>query len=143
MAHGHLSTEEFFIKLSALLDSNREKGHGSIYLTQKRMTFSTDSASSTPAKVADDPLWDTHPENPLSVIVRASNSKSSKAKDGSRNNIPKTKFSTIVQPDALDGFYARYAETCKAGMSALKKRDRTKRKKDKRKKAKTGGEKKT
>jgi len=143
MAQGHLSTEEFFTKLSALLESNREKGHGSIYLTQKRMTFSTDSAPSTPAKVADDPLWDTHPDNPLPVIVRASNSKSSKAKDGSRKNISKTKFSTIVQPDALDGFYARYAETCKAGMSALKKRDRTKRKKDKRKKAKTGGEKKS
>jgi len=143
MAQGHLSTEEFFTKLSALLESNREKGYGSIYLTQKRMTFSTDSAPSTPAKVADDPLWDTHPDNPLPVIVRASNSKSSKAKDGSRKNVPKTKFSTIVQPDALDGFYARYAETCKAGMSALKKRDRTKRKKDKRKKAKTSGEKKS
>lgn len=35
----------------------------------------------------------------------------------------------MVQPDELDGFYARYAEVCKAGMTALKKRDRSKRKK--------------
>lgn len=105
------------------------------------MTYSSDTAPS-PTKVADDPLWDTHPENPLPVIVRASDTKEDKAKDGSRRDKPKEKFSTIVQPDALDRFYVRYAETCKAGMSALKKRDRTKRKKDKRKKAKTDGEKK-
>jgi signal recognition particle subunit SRP14 len=34
----------------------------------------------------------------------------------------------VVEPDALEGFYARYAEVCKAGMTALKPRDRTKRK---------------
>jgi signal recognition particle subunit SRP14 len=34
----------------------------------------------------------------------------------------------VVQPDELDAFYARYAEVCKAGMAALKPRDRTKRK---------------
>lgn len=141
MAEGHTTNAEFFTKLTALLDTNRERGHGSVYLTQKRMALSPNVAPS-PAKVADDPLWDTHPENPLPVIVRASDTKEDKAKDGSRRDKPKIKFSTIVQPDALDGFYARYAETCKAGMSALKKRDRTKRKKDKRKKAKTGGEKK-
>lgn len=36
------------------------------------------------------------------------------------------KISTLVQPDALDVFFARYAEVCKAGMSGLKKRDRSK-----------------
>lgn len=34
----------------------------------------------------------------------------------------------MVEPDALEAFYARYAEVCKAGMAALKPRDRTKRK---------------
>jgi signal recognition particle subunit SRP14 len=77
------------------------------------------------------------------VLVRASTSKETKAKDGSRRNEPKTRISTVVQPDALEEFYVRYAEKCKAGMSALKKRDRTKRKKDKKKKGKAGVEKKT
>lgn len=34
----------------------------------------------------------------------------------------------MVEPDTLEAFYARYAEVCKAGMTALKPRDRTKRK---------------
>ncbi len=38
------------------------------------------------------------------------------------------KLATVVQPDELEGFYARYAEVCRAGMAALKPRDRTKRK---------------
>ncbi|KAJ9649013.1 hypothetical protein H2201_002095 [Coniosporium apollinis] len=87
-----------------------------------------------PVKVADDPLWDLHPENPLPVIVRATNGKSKEKR------ADKIKLSTVVQPDALETFYARYAEVCKAGMQALKKRDRSKRKKDKAKKRKTGGE---
>lgn len=40
-------------------------------------------------------------------------------------------MSTVVQPDDLEGFFARYADVCKAGMGALKKRDRSKRKKAK------------
>ncbi|KAJ4291531.1 hypothetical protein N0V88_006128 [Collariella sp. IMI 366227] len=38
----------------------------------------------------------------------------------------KVKLSTVVQPDELDAFYLRYAEVCRAGMGALKPRDRTK-----------------
>lgn len=37
----------------------------------------------------------------------------------------------------MEGFFARYADVCKAGMTGLKKRDRTKRKKDRAKKKKT------
>lgn len=33
-----------------------------------------------------------------------------------------------MDPSELDAFYARYAEVCKAGMAALKPRDRTRRK---------------
>lgn len=33
-----------------------------------------------------------------------------------------------MQPDQLDGFFLRYAEICKGGMSGLKKRDRSKNK---------------
>lgn len=45
-----------------------------------------------------------------------------------------------MEPDTLDGFYARYAEVCKSGMQALKKRDRSGRKKAKAKKRKGGAE---
>ena len=40
----------------------------------------------------------------------------------------RVKLSTIVQPDELEGFFTRYAEIWKAGMSGLKKRDRSGRK---------------
>jgi signal recognition particle subunit SRP14 len=46
------------------------------------------------------------------------------------------KFSTVVQPHDLESFYVRYADICKAGMAALKPRDRSKKKaKAKKKKA--------
>ena len=50
------------------------------------------------------------------------------------------KLSTVVEADAIGGFYTRYAEVCKAGMSGLKKRDRSKAKERlKAKKKKKGG----
>lgn len=80
-------------------------------------------------KLADDPLWDTHPPDPLPLIVRATDGKT---QDRERNKNPdKVKLSTVVQPDDLEAFYARYADVCKGGMQALKKRDRSKRKKAK------------
>ena len=55
----------------------------------------------------------------------------------------KVKLSTVVMPDRLEGFYARYAEIWKAGMGGLRKRDRSGRKKKKAGKRKVGdGEKK-
>lgn len=64
------------------------------------------------------------------MLVRATNGKSKV----DRSN--KVKLSTVVQPDALDAFFARYADICKAGMTALKPRDRSKKKaKAKKKKA--------
>jgi len=99
-----------------------------------------DASGSTPSglKVQDDPLWDLHPPNPLPLIVRASDGKS-QSKDRKRNSA-KVKLSTVVQPDAIEPFFARYAEVCKGGMQSLKKRDRSKRKKDKGKKKKSTGE---
>ena len=71
---------------------------------------------------------------PLPLIIRASNGKSKV------NRAKKVKLSTIVEADALEAFFARYAEVCKGGMSGLKKRDRSKAKeKLKAKKKKLGG----
>jgi len=39
----------------------------------------------------------------------------------------------VVQSDELANFYARYADVCRVGMTALKKRDRSKGKKKKKK----------
>jgi signal recognition particle subunit SRP14 len=85
---------------------------------------------------ASEPFPDLHPSKPLPVIIRATNGKSKEKKDN------KVKLSTIVESDALEGFFARYAEVCKAGMSGLKKRDRSKAKeklKAKKKKQAAGG----
>ena len=79
-----------------------------------------------------DSLADLHPTAPLPVLMRATNGKSG---DNRKDRI---KISTIVQPEALERFYARYAEVCKSGMQGLKKRDRSGRKKAKAKKRKGG-----
>ncbi|KAK7552529.1 signal recognition particle, SRP9/SRP14 subunit [Phyllosticta citricarpa] len=136
----HISNDEFFAKLTDLFNSRRAKDHGSIYLTQKRLTYDpiaptspSAAAERTQAALQDDPLWDTHPPSPLPVIVRATDGKS-KPRRGD-----KVKLSTLVQPDALDAFYARYADVCKAGMTALKPRDRSKRKTQLKKRKKAGG----
>lgn len=79
----------------------------------------------------EDPLADVRDDNrdgtPLAtypVLVRATNGKASDARKAGK----KVKLSTVVDSDALDAFYLRYAEICKAGMLALKPRDRSKRK---------------
>ncbi|KAK7180185.1 hypothetical protein DPSP01_012057 [Paraphaeosphaeria sporulosa] len=143
MGREHLTNDEFFAQLNNLFEYNRNKGHGSVYLSQKRLTFDTESQPQTPTKVADDPLWDTHPENPLPILVRAHNNKSSKLHGKSngtdRKAIDKIVISTVVQPEKLDAFFVQYVEACKAGMSGLKKRDR-RGKKDKKKKRKGAAE---
>ncbi|ESZ96686.1 hypothetical protein SBOR_2945 [Sclerotinia borealis F-4128] len=126
----HLSNDEFFSKLAPLFDSRREKDHGSIILTQKCFNYNPTSGALiavTPASEADadaltDVLCAQFPDlvrdAPMPLLVRATNSK------GKLQRTEKIKLSTIVQPDQLETFFARYAEICKGGMSALKKRDR-------------------
>ena len=99
------------------------------------VTFDTSSAPSPAAKVADDPLWDLNPPEPLPLVVRATDGRSTQD-DKKTKNPEKVKLSTVVQPDDIESFFARYADVCKAGMQSLKKRDRSKRKKDKGKKKK-------
>ncbi|EME42782.1 hypothetical protein DOTSEDRAFT_73534 [Dothistroma septosporum NZE10] len=137
----HLGHDEFFTQLTSLIENTQQKGHGSVYLTQKRLTY--DPSTKTPApRSIDDSLSDLNPPNPLPLIIRATDGKS-QDKDRKKNK-DKIKLSTIVQPDDLEAFFTRYAEVCKAGMQSLKKRDRSKRKKDKKgkKKEPSAGEKK-
>lgn len=76
----------------------------------------------------EDDFADLHNDTPLPILVRATNGKSQK------NRSDKVKLATVVQSDALEAFYARYADVCRTGMVSLKPRDRSKRKAKARKK---------
>jgi signal recognition particle subunit SRP14 len=128
--------EAYILLRNDVCDTNLLIGTRLIYL----VSYNNISAPSTPTKVADDPLWDTHPPSPLPILIRATDGKT-QSKDGKKNK-QKVKLSTVVQPDDLEAFYARYAEVCKAGMQSLKKRDRSKRKKTQKKKKAPAEEKK-
>jgi signal recognition particle subunit SRP14 len=94
--------------------------HGSKLSPAK--TLPAESSGGLPA------FSDQTPESPFPVLFRATNGKSKIKRD------EKIKISTVVQPDDLSSFYGRYAEVCRSGMDALKKRDRSKVKKRKREK---------
>ncbi len=66
------------------------------------------------------------------MLIRATNGKWKEEKKD------KIKISTVVQADELEVFFVKYAEVWKAGMSGLKKRDRSGRKKGKAKKKGAG-----
>ncbi|KAI1656138.1 signal recognition particle 14kD protein [Daldinia decipiens] len=115
---GHLSNDEFFVKLTELFDQKKGKDHGSIVLVQKRLTHEQPVPEPTSGTI----LPDLHPPQPMPVLIRATNAKGKKRRED------KIKLSTVVEPDALPAFFDRYAEVCKAGMATLKPRDRSKRK---------------
>jgi signal recognition particle subunit SRP14 len=75
---------------------------------------------------------DLSPSTPPPILIRATNGKS---KENRKNKI---KIATVVQSDQLEGFFAKYVEVCRVGMTGLKKRDKSK---AKRKKKKGGKEK--
>lgn len=87
-------------------------------LTRQLVTYEQEGLSPDSGKV----FSDLHVGKPLPIIIRASNGKSK------RERSEKIKLSTIVQPHDLDAFFLRYADICKAGMTALKPRDRSKKK---------------
>ncbi|OJD24215.1 hypothetical protein ACJ73_04427 [Blastomyces percursus] len=122
MSSPHLSNDEFFTALKTLLSTQSTKARGSIFLTQKRLppttttTTSSSQSEATPSTSASPAL------SPAPILVRATNG---------RHREAKTKVSTIVQPDDIEGFFVRYAEVCKMGMVGMKKRDRSGRKKGK------------
>ncbi|KAJ6440876.1 signal recognition particle protein domain-containing protein [Purpureocillium lavendulum] len=127
MASQHLSQDEFFGGLEKLFNHRKGSDHGAVYLIQKRLTHDQEGPAPTP----DSPFPDLSPSQPMPIIFRASNGKSGKSKGD------KVKLSTVVKPHELDAFYSRYAEVCKAGMTALKPRDRSKKKAKARKKKAT------
>ncbi|TGJ80775.1 hypothetical protein E0Z10_g7988 [Xylaria hypoxylon] len=126
---GHLSNDEFFAKLVDLFDSAKGKDHGSIVLTQKRLSYD----QPLPEPTDDTVPSDLHPPRPLPILIRATNGKGKEDRKANK----KIKLSTVVAPDSLPAFFERYAEICKQGMGSLKPRDRSKRKGKAKKKSKT------
>ncbi|CCC09450.1 hypothetical protein SMACR_08295 [Sordaria macrospora] len=124
---GHLTHGEFFSKLTELFDYRKNQDHGTINLVQKRLSYNTTTTTDK-----TDPLADLNPSTSLPVLIRATNAK------GKDRRKEKVKLSTVVEPADLEAFYGRYADVCKKGMGALKPRDRTKRKKQSRKKKPAG-----
>lgn len=73
----------------------------------------------------EQPFPDLQTRSPISLLVRATNGTSGFNKEKKQARI---RISTIVRPEALESFFARYSDICKSGMLSLKKRDRSKRK---------------
>ncbi|KAI1181039.1 signal recognition particle 14kD protein [Nemania sp. FL0916] len=119
---GRLSNDEFFAKLAELFDSRKGKDHGTIVLTQKRLSY--DQPAPEPQPTDGTVIPDLHPPRPLPILIRVSNTKGREARAADE----KIKLSTVVDPDTLPAFFERYAEVCKLGMVSLKPRDRSKRK---------------
>ncbi|KAI1933331.1 hypothetical protein LOZ66_006523 [Ophidiomyces ophidiicola] len=128
MATEHLSHDEFFSRLKSLFNHQSTSLRGSVFLTQKYLSASSTSEPSSTKGTSNSALNTATTTNDSlspgrpSILIRASNG---------RHRTAKVKASTIVQPEDLDTFYARYAELCKVGMVGLKKRDRSARKKGK------------
>jgi signal recognition particle subunit SRP14 len=111
--------KQFFASLTTLLSTTSQKAKGSVFLTQKRLSF-------------EDP---TIAEG--SILVRATDGGTQNPKTQPSDKVKKTKsaskvkLSTIVAPADLESFFVRYADVCKAGMVGMKKRDRSAKKKGK------------
>ncbi|PGG98158.1 signal recognition particle subunit SRP14 [Blastomyces parvus] len=121
MSSPHLSNDEFFNALKTLLTTQSTNARGSIFLTQKRLPPTTATTSSSQLETAPSTSESPAPA-PAPVLVRATNGRHKEAK---------SKVSTVVQPDDIEGFFVKYVEICKAGMVGMKKRDRSGKKKGK------------
>lgn len=97
--------------------------------------MSYESALSEPP-ASSESFSDLQPSKPMPIILRATNGKTDRE---TKSRAERINISTLVEADALESFFTRYAEVCKAGMSGLKKRDRSKGKKKSKAKKKKGG----
>ncbi|PWN91740.1 signal recognition particle, SRP9/SRP14 subunit [Acaromyces ingoldii] len=109
---GRVSNEEFLAKLQSLFESCASSH--SLYLSQKRATKAAVSGKS--AAAAATTTWP--------VIFRATDGKGRGAAERSTR---RTKFSTLVEADALAAFQQAYTALLRTRMAGfLKKRDKAK-----------------
>lgn len=63
----------------------------------------------------------------LSKSHRVAKSGTQKSKSQSAGSVrPKVRLATVVEAEDVEAFYVKYAEACKKGMEALRKRDKKK-----------------
>ncbi|KAF3919663.1 hypothetical protein ABW20_dc0105427 [Dactylellina cionopaga] len=89
---------------------------------------STDHTAAT--SIIDEPLEAAQESASLPILIRATNGKSNDARHEGKH----IKLSTVVEADQLESFFTRYAETCKQGLTGLKKKVRKGKKSKKTKK---------
>ncbi|KAL6252311.1 hypothetical protein RBB50_000029 [Rhinocladiella similis] len=113
MAQERLSNEDFLSRLAQLFTTTHSQSHGSVFLTQKSISLSTES-----------PTPSSHPQQ---ILIRATNGLSKTHRTPkTKTKSAKLRLATVVDTADLDTFYTRYADVCKKGMEALRKRDKKK-----------------
>jgi hypothetical protein len=112
--------------VSALLSKNG--GKSSIYITQKRLSYTIDKEIDGTLPFSDLPadvkpiLHDSTPKTKsYPVLIRIT--------DGNKDKSKKMKLSTVVQPENLDLFWNEYTNILKTGFVGLKKKSKKKAKK--------------
>lgn len=142
LIHSPCLNLQFLTRLTTLFTSTHSSGHGSIYLTQKPLVSaaaeSTSASSSPPALTPQVLIRATDGLSKSHRVAKPGNNKSKSKPAGSLR--PKVRLATVLDAEDVDSFYAKYAEVCKKGMEALRKRDKKKAKEKAKakKKGKTG-----
>ncbi|GMM47084.1 hypothetical protein DAPK24_036590 [Pichia kluyveri] len=120
-----LDNQEFFKQVTSLLTKN--DGKSSIYITQKRYSYSLDDEIDgvEPFSDLNDKIKPIFHENKSTnksypILIRIT--------DGNKDKSKKIKLSTIVEPVNLDSFWNEYTNILKSGLSGLKKKPKSKKK---------------
>lgn len=108
------------------------EGKSSIYITQKRLSYTIDNEIETPQEFSDLPkgvktaihkVEASNQEKFYPILIRVT--------DGNKDKSKKIKLSTVVEPKALDAFWVEYTNVLKNGFVGLKKKSKKKAKKSK------------
>ncbi|KAK9448158.1 signal recognition particle, SRP14 subunit [Limtongia smithiae] len=123
-AKGRLSNDEFLVQLTALFKKKAESG--TVFLEQKRLTpYDAVENKHKPSPTDLSELQPSATATKHQLLFRAT--------DGATDKTKKTKISTVVEADALDGFWTKYANTIRGEVTGLKKKDKKKTKGKKKK----------
>lgn len=107
-------------------------GKSSIYITQKRLSYTIDNEIEAPQEFSDLPkgvktaihkVESPNQEKFYPILIRVT--------DGNKDKSKKIKLSTVVEPKTLDAFWVEYTNVLKNGFVGLKKKSKKKAKKSK------------
>lgn len=123
-----LDNSQFLKQLNDAVTNNN--GKSSIYLTQKRLTSSSNESSSLsindlPTNVIPHNQIQNSTSYPILVRISMNSTNNKDKKQG------KLKLSTVVETDQLNQFWQQYIRVLKNGFVGLKKKEKKKNKKSK------------